>query len=91
MEKTEEVKKQLDETTRLLKNNTNKLIERDSHLDDMESRSAALLLNSHTFKKHARTLRRKECMRSYSCISIMVGCILLLIVVIIITTHKNKK
>ena len=44
MEKTEEVQKKLDETTRLLKNNTNKLIERDSHLDDMESRSAALLL-----------------------------------------------
>ena len=90
MEKTEEVQKKLDETTRLLKNNTNKLIERDSHLDDMESRSAALLLNSNTFKRKARELRRNECMRSYSCISIIAGCILLLIVVIIITTHKNK-
>ena len=90
MEKTEEVQKKLNETTRLLKNNTDKLIERDSHLDDMESRSAALLLNSNTFKRKARELRRKEYIRSYSCISIIIGVVLLLIVIIFITTHRNK-
>ena len=73
MEKPEQVKIKLRNHTISMKNNTNKLIERDSHLDDMESRSAQFLtfLNSNTFRKEARTLRRKQCINAYSCI--MVG------------------
>ena len=89
MEKPEEVKRQLDETTQLLKNNTNKLIERDSHLDDIESRSAQLLLNSRTFRKEARTLRRKECINAYSCIMIGFGCVFIIIIIIIMTSYKH--
>ena len=88
MEKPEEVKRQLNETTQLLKNNTNKLIERDSHLDDIESRSAQLLLNSRTFRKEARTLRRKECMNAYSCIMVGFGSVIIIIIIIIISTNK---
>lgn len=89
MEKPEEVKRQLDETTQLLKNNTNKLVERDSHLDDIESRSAQLLLNSHTFRKEARTLRRKQCINSYSCIMIGFACVIIIIVIITMSTYKS--
>jgi hypothetical protein len=88
MEKPEEVKRQLDETTQLLKNNTNKLVERDSHLDDIESRSAQLLLNSNTFRREARTLRRKQCISSYSCIMIGFSIFIILIVIIIVSTNK---
>ena len=66
MEKPNEVKRQLDETTQLLKNNTNKL-ERDSHLDDIESRSAQLLFKFKYLSKGSKNIKKK---RMYKCLQL---------------------
>ena len=83
----ETIGKQIDKTRHLLQDNTNKLIERDSHLDDIERQTANLELNSHRFKRQTRKLKHRMMWNySFFAIGIMVS-IFVMIVIIIIIKH----
>jgi len=77
------IEKQIDETRHLLKENTNKLVERDSHLDDIERQTANLQLNSNRFKKNTVKLKRKM-ITNYYMFWIIISFILMIIIILII-------
>ena len=68
------IQKQIDETRHLLKENTDKLIERDSHLDD-ERQTANLTLNSNRFKRNTAKLKRKMIFNYFSFWSCVFLCV----------------
>lgn len=78
------MQKQIDETRHLLKENTDKLIERDSHLDDIERQTANLTLNSTRFKQNTAKLKRKMIYNYYSFWGCVFICFFFLIIVIIV-------
>ena len=81
----ETIGKQIDETRHLLQDNTNKLIERDSHLDDIERQTANLELNSHRFKRKTRGLKHRMMWNySFFAIGIMVSLFVMIVIIIII-------
>jgi len=80
----EVIGKQIDETRHLLLDNTNKLIERDSHLDDIERQTANLELNSYLFKKNSRKLKHKMICNNYLYIFFFIGGITALIFIILL-------
>ena len=81
----ETIGKQIDETRHLLQDNTNKLIERDSHLDDIERQTANLDLNSHQFKRKTRKLKHRMMWNySFFAIGIMVSLFVMIVIIIII-------
>jgi len=80
----EVIGKQIDETRHLLLDNTNKLIERDSHLDDIERQTANLELNSYLFKKNSRKLKHKMICNHYLYIFFVIGGITALIFIILL-------
>jgi len=77
--------KQIDETRHLLLDNTNKLIERDSHLDDIERQTANLELNSYRFKKQTKTLKTKMILNHYLyTICVIVSIIFMICIILLI-------
>jgi hypothetical protein len=54
-----EVKIQVDETTQIMKNNIEKVLERDNKLGDLESRSEELAEGSRRFDKKTNKLKWK--------------------------------
>ena len=84
------IQREIDETKHLLRDNTEKLIERDNHLDDIGHKSANLALNSQTFQTRARNLKTKMCIKSYM-IQIIGAIIILCIVLYIIISSSKKK
>jgi len=82
------IEKEIDETKYLLQQNTHKIVERDSHLDDIEHKSAGLMLNANTFKRKTKTLKRNNCVSYYLPTIIIV---LFFFIIIVILISKAKK
>ena len=82
------IEKEIDETKYLLQQNTQKIVERDSHLDDIEHKSAGLMLNANTFKRKAKTLKTNKCF-SYYLPTILIVLFFFIIIIIILSRSKN--
>ena len=85
----ETIGKQIDETRHLLKKNTDKLIERDSHLDDIERQTANLELNSNRFKINTRNVKRRMIFQYYSCYLFII--LILFFIIFIVIAYNSKK
>jgi hypothetical protein len=86
----ETIGKQIDETRHLLADNTNKLIERDSHLDDIERQTANLHLNSNSFRMKTRNLKNRMQADYYFKMISFVLCFFFVIGVIIIIKYSEN-
>ena len=86
----ETIGRQIDETRHLLAENTNKLIERDSHLDDIEKQTANLQLNSNRFRIKTRRMKNRMIADYYfKIISIIVLLVFIIVLIIVIKYSRN--
>ncbi|KAM4748174.1 vesicle-associated membrane protein 5 [Rhinophrynus dorsalis] len=73
-----------EEVTVLMKNNVNKVIEREGKLSDMEERSQDLLSMATSFQKTAKTVERHTRWEKYRWYVICGGIVLLIVIIIVI-------
>jgi len=87
--KLDEVKIEVDETIHIMKNNIEKVLERDNKLGDMESQSELLVDSSKRFQKKTNKLKWKMyCADKRFLAGIIMMLLLLIIVLVIIFTKK---
>ena len=82
------IEKEIDETKHLLKNNTEKLLERDSHLEELEHKSASLALSSGSFRAKTKKLSTRMCFQKY--FPLLLAILFCFIVLIIIITSSSR-
>ena len=85
------IEKEIDETKQLLKNNTEKLIERDSHLEELEHKSASLALSSGSFRTKTKKLSTKMFFQKYFPLLLAIlFCFIVLLIIIISSSSRHK-
>ena len=85
----DEVKIQVDETTQIMKNNIEKILDRDEKLGDLETKTQDLVDGSHRFQKKTNKLKWKMyCEDKRFLAGIIMALILLIIIILIIFTKK---
>jgi hypothetical protein len=80
--KTASVQEQINEVTHIMKNNMEKIIERDIQLGDLEDKSDDLKNNANRFATTSRKLKNKFWWKNVKIMLIMGGIILTLILVL---------
>ena len=83
--------KEVNETKELLKNNTEKVIERDNHLEELDHKSASLSLSSERFRIKTRDLKRNMCLKKYFPLCLSILFVFIVLMIIIISSSKNRK
>ena len=79
------LQRQVDDTVDLMKNNVDKVFERDTKLSDLDSRADALQLESQQFEKTAEKVKNKywwENMRMWIIIGVVVVVLIGVIVIV---------
>ena len=84
-----EIKIQIDETTQIMKNNIQKVLERDEKLCDLETQSDALVHDSERFHKGAKKLKWKFYWADKRFLACIVFILLFLILVLVIVFAKK--
>lgn len=88
-DKLSEVKIQVDETTQIMKNNIEKVLQRDEKLGDLESQSEVLVEGSQRFQKRTNKLKWKMyCADKRFLAGIIMMLLLFIIIILIIFTKK---
>lgn len=75
--------KQVDEVIEIMRDNVNKVLERDEKLDNLENNSETLQSNSHRFVRSSTKLRRKMFWKN---IKFTITFIVIIAIIIIIIT-----
>ena len=83
--------KEINETKEILKANTEKVIERDNHLDDLDHKSARLSLSSERFRIKTRDLKRNMCLKTYFPLCLAILFLFIVLLIIIVSSSKNRK
>lgn len=84
-----EVKIQVDETTQIMKNNIEKILDRDEKLGDLETKTEELVDGSRRFQKKTNKLKWKMyCADKRFLVGIIMALLLLIIIILIIFTKK---
>ena len=86
----EAIEKTLNETRELLRDNTNKIIERENYLNDIEGKTEYLSFNSGLFKKNTRKFKTKMWIQKHSCFIIGLVITLFIIILIIVLSYKGQ-
>ena len=89
-DKIEKIQREINETKHLLQQNTNKIIDREANLEELEHKSANLMLNSNSFKRSAKFLKTDRCVGYYAPILIIM-CLVTIFIVIIVSSVNRKK
>ncbi|XP_053320464.1 vesicle-associated membrane protein 5 [Spea bombifrons] len=76
--------RQADEVKVLMKDNVEKVIEREGKLSELEGRSADLLNLANKFQKTSKTVERHTRWQKWRCYVIFGGIVLLVVVILII-------
>ena len=79
---------QIDETKKVLKNNCNKIVERDERLALLEKRTETLSMDANIFRSKSNKLKNQMWIKSK--IPYFIG-IFIILVIIIIVILENKK
>ena len=87
----EAIEKTLNETRELLRDNTNKIIERENYLNEIEGKTEYLSFNSQQFKKKTRSLKTRMWIQKHSCCIIAICICLFVTFVLIILSLKTDK
>ena len=88
--KREAIEKNLNETRELLRDNTNKIIERDNHLNNIEQKTEYLSFNSGRFKKHTRELKARMWFKQHMCCIIAIVISVFIVTLIIILSQDSQ-
>jgi hypothetical protein len=83
--------KEIDDTKLILKANTDKVIERDSNLNELDHKSARLNLSSERFRIKTKKLKQNMCLKSYFPLFLSILFVFIVIMIIIISSSKNRK
>jgi len=83
--KIQDVQEQLDEVVLIAKTNVGKLLERDSRLTDLQTKSEDLEAQSKSFSRNATSFKRALWWKNTK-LTMMIACICLIILAIIITS-----
>ena len=84
------IKNALEETRELLRDNTNKIIERDNHLNNIEQKTEYLSFNSGRFKKHTRDLKARMWFKQHMCCIIAIVISVFIVTLIIILSQDSQ-
>merc|ERR1712227_227695 len=84
-------KKQVDEVVVIMKQNVDKVLERDSKLTELDTRADALQAGAAQFETNATSLQRKFWWQNMKMNLIIGGVIVIVIVIIIFATTLPKK
>ena len=88
-DKLSEVKIQVDETTQIMKNNIEKVLERDEKLGELVTKSEVLVEGSQRFQKRTNKLKwQMYCMDKRFLAGIIMMLLLFIIIILIIFTKK---
>ena len=88
-DKLTEVKIQVDETTQIMKNNIEKVMQRDEKLGDLESQTELLVEGAQRFQKKTNKLKwQMYCADKRFLTGIIMMLILLIVILLIIFTKK---
>jgi hypothetical protein len=79
----------LDESTRLLKNNIKKVTDRDQLINSIESKTDDLMEHSNIFKRKSRQLQSRSCIQAYFCELILLFISLIIIITLIVVISKK--
>ncbi|KAJ3450282.1 vamp (vesicle associated membrane protein) [Anaeramoeba flamelloides] len=84
--KTEKIRKEVDEVKNVMSQNLDKVIDRGNKIENLEERSNALEQNSAVFKKKAKTVKRKMWWQNFklSFILFLIFAVIILIIVIVL-------
>jgi hypothetical protein len=83
--------KEIDETKKILKENTEKVIDRDNNLNELDHKSARLNLSSERFRIKSRNLKKNLCLKSYFPLFLSILLLFIVIMIIIISSKKDRK
>ena len=83
-----ETEKNIDETSALLKQNVNKVMERGERLENISERSENLQRSSNTFRMHSTRLRRTMWLKNRWLIASIIIIVIAIIILIIVLTLK---
>lgn len=83
-----ETEENISETTAILKQNVNKVMERGERLETISERSENLERSSSTFRVHSRRLRRTMWLKNRWLIASIVIIVIAIIILIIVLTLK---
>ena len=87
-----DVRNQINETTNIMKNNMDKILDRDEQLETLEFKAEKLKIGSQRFEKKARVLKRTmwwKNIKFWIILFIVLLIIISIIVIIIYTTLKK--
>lgn len=88
-DKLSEVKIQVGESTQIMKNNIEKVLQRDEKLGNLESQSEVLVEGAQRFQKKTNKLKwQMYCADKRFLVGIIMMCMLLIIILLIIFTKK---
>jgi len=87
----DQTKKQVDEVVVIMKQNVDKVLERDSKLTELDTRADALQAGAAQFETNATSLQRKFWWQNMKMNLIIGGVIVIVIVIIILATTLPKK
>ena len=79
---------QIDETKEVLKNNCNRIVERDERLSLLEKRTETLSMDANTFRSKSNKLKNQMWLKSK--IPYFIGFFIILLVIIIIILENKK-
>ena len=83
--------KEIDETKALLQKNTDKIVERNNHLEEIEHATASLSLSSGRFRVKSKKLKQNMCLEKYYPLFLFVMFIVIILIIIILSgKNKNK-
>ena len=84
-----EIQKAINETHGLLRENTDKLLERHDHLESIEEKTELLASDSALFRKKTKELRFYMCVSKHKCLCTgIIICILVVLMYVIIRKYN---
>merc|ERR1711973_249472 len=78
-----QTQKQVDQVVDIMKNNVEKVLERDSRLSDLDTRADALQMESQQFETSARAIKRKMWWQNIK-MMIIIGIVVVVIIAVIV-------
>lgn len=82
-DKLQSTQKQVDQVVGIMRNNVEKVLERDTKLSDLDSRADALQMESAQFETSARHLKRKMWWQNMK-MWLILGVVIIVIIIIIV-------
>src|SRR5437764_268454 len=88
-EKINQIKKDVNETTQIMKNNIDIVVKRGENLNELENKTKELAIESSIFRRKAKDLKKYMCMQNAKTTAIIVCVIMIIIGIIILAIYAR--